>query len=146
MPGDLLICDVEEGLADQAIGEEDSVEEVSLRDHKDQAEVATFSVFTEHVAEDVAPGRVVPHFDLQRIALRFSERVGCIAAGLLFDILDHIVGALLLTPQHQPARALRHCEAKEEDADAEQAADTKGETPTLISTDGMAAEEVDGDE
>src|SRR4051812_39935212 len=56
VPGNLLVADVEEGLSDQAIAEEDRVEEEGLRDHQDETKIAALAILAEHVAEDVAQG------------------------------------------------------------------------------------------
>jgi hypothetical protein len=65
MPGDLFVGDVKECLADQAIAEEDCIEEKSLGNHQDQAKLRSLAIFTQHVAGDVSPRRVIPHLDLQ---------------------------------------------------------------------------------
>jgi hypothetical protein len=85
-----------------------------------------------------AEGPARMHFES---ALRGLELPPGIRPHALLDVGDRRVGLAGKAVGHEPARALRHVPAHQEDAEAQHAADGEGETPADIGRKDVRVEE-----
>ena len=124
----------------QAIGEEHGVVQKRLRDHQRERKHAAAAILAQHRARDQseAEGPARMHFEP---AVRGLELPLGIRAHALLDVGDRRVGLPRKAVRDQPARALRHMPAHQEDAEAQHAAHGEGEAPADIGRKHVRVEE-----
>ena len=114
----------------QRIGEEDRVVEKGLRCHQHQAERAAAAIARDEKPEDLAPRDAVQRAHRKR-AHGFGKRT--MACGHLFlDVGDDRFGLLAPIVHQQPARALRHVPAHEQNRETQHSAQSEGEPPAEL--------------
>ncbi len=128
---DDAVLDLVEGDEERAEAEGDRVVDEGLADEQREAEEGALRVGLEGRRGDLAQRDRLPLADRDRRA-RLVERLVGLLGDLALDAVDDPLGLLLAAVDEQPARALGHVPAHEQDADAEDRAEAEGEAPAQV--------------
>jgi hypothetical protein len=111
---DALGRDTVEARQHKAIGKENSVVKECLRHHQRKSERRSRAVFCEHGLGDQTESEGFAWVNCERLA-GFTQRmlVSFFSHGV-FDAADHLLRGLFIPVGDEPARALRHVAAKDQ--------------------------------
>jgi hypothetical protein len=136
-------ADVKEPVQDGAEVERHRVVEKRLAHHEREAQNRAVRVAPERGCGDL------PEWDLVALAhddllLGLRERVADLLFDLALDLVDDPLGLLLAAMDEQPARALGHVAAHQQDAEAEDRAHPECEPPARVTGEDRRVEEDQG--
>ena len=137
------LLDAEERGEGVAVGEEERVVEERLPDEQREAQDRAARIEREHGPRD--------HRQRDRLALPDGDRLGGVGQPLtslvgdgLLDVGDDPLGLVLAAVDEQPARALRHVAADQQDPDGQDRAEAEGQPPAPLGVDDGRVQERDG--
>jgi hypothetical protein len=116
---------------DQRRGEQHGVVEERLGGQQGEAEEGAARVAAEHGAGDLAEPGGLALLDLDRLALRLGQPADVVAHPAL-DVADEPLGLLLAAVDDQPAWALGHVAADDQDQHAHQRAEAERQSPAEV--------------